>query len=384
MADGIFVSYRGYLEGPRGGVQVCTQEYIETIRAAGVDLRFCPFEGDRRLSTRIWRRFVSSVYFRPVESAVLDTLAQLAEESQPDFVFLNQVALAPLAPEIRRRISSSCKIVLLSHGLESTDLLHIIRLRRRFPLSGQARPSAAIALGRSILIENASRAHIDLVCTLSPFDAHLEQWVGAARVGWLPRVVKPAPLDWLPLGTRLGFVGTLDHAPNLEGLVEVLERLSLRDDASGLRLRVIGGPTVAGRWLMQKYPLVDYLGPLDDSELRDEARTWNAFLHPIFCHPRGCSTKLADAIAWEIPIVTTPPGHRGYTWKVGSLVLAETPDDFASVCVKLLDRRRAEEARKKVVQITASSPRTNDVAAMLRDMLMRLHQQERNHDLESP
>src|SRR5205809_3828098 len=65
MASGIFVSYRGYLEGPRGGVQVCTQEYIEIIKAAGVDLRFCPFEGDRRLSTRILRRIVSSGYFRP-------------------------------------------------------------------------------------------------------------------------------------------------------------------------------------------------------------------------------------------------------------------------------------------------------------------------------
>lgn len=369
MASGIFVSYRGYLEGPRGGVQVCTQEYIEIIKAAGVDLRFFPFEGDRRLSTRILRRLVSSGYFRPAESAVLDTMAQLVAESRPDFVFLNQVALAPLAREIRQRVPSACKIVVLSHGLESTDLLHLIRLRHRFPLSGRVRPTPAIALGQAILCENTSRAHIDLVCALSPFDAHLEQWVGAARVGWLPRVVEPAPLDWLPAGTRLGFVGTLDHAPNIEGLVEVLERLSSRDAAGGLRVRVIGGPAVTGRWIAQKYPLVDYLGPLDDSELREEASTWNGFLHPIFCHPRGCSTKLATAIAWGIPIVTTPPGHRGYTWKKGSLLLAETPDDFASVCIELLDRRRAEEARHEVAQIAASSPRINDVAATLREML---------------
>ena len=369
MASGIFVSYRRYLEGPSGGVQVCTQEYIEVIKAAGVDLRFCPFEGDRRLSTRILRRFVSSGYFRPAESAVLDTVARLVAETLTDFVFLNQVALAPLAGEIRKRVPSACKIILLSHGLESTDLLHLIRLRRRFPLSGRVRPSPAMALGQAILCENTSRAHIDLVCTLSPFDAHLEQWVGAARVGWLPRVVEPAPLEWRPVGARLGFVGTLDHAPNIEGLVEVLEKLSLRDDGSGLRIRVIGGPTVTGRWLVRKYPLVDYLGPLDDFELHEEARTWNGFLHPIFCHPRGCSTKLATAIAWEIPIVTTPAGHRGYTWKTGSLLLAETPDDFASVCIELLDRRRAETARHEVAQIAASSPHTDDVAAKLRVML---------------
>jgi hypothetical protein len=108
---------------------------------------------------------------------------------------------------------------------------------------------------------------------------------------------------------------------------------------------------------------------LDDPDLREEARTWNGFLHPIFCHPRGCSTKLATAIAWGIPIVTTSPGRRGYTWKTGSLLLAETPDDFASLCVDLLDRRRAEEARHGVVQIAASSPRIDDVATTLRVML---------------
>ena len=106
MASGIFVSYRGYLEGPRGGVQVCTQEYIEVIKAAGVDLRFCPFEGDRRLSTRILRRLVSSGYFRPAEPAVLKRMARLVAERRPDFVFLNQVALAPLAREIRELIPS--------------------------------------------------------------------------------------------------------------------------------------------------------------------------------------------------------------------------------------------------------------------------------------
>jgi hypothetical protein len=368
-ASGIFVSHRGYLERPGGGVQVCTQEYIEVIKTAGVDLRFCPFEGDRRLSTRIARRFVSSKYLRPAEPAVLDAVVQLVAERQPQFVFLNQVALTPLAREIRQRVPSACKIVVLSHGLESTDLLHLIRVRRRYPFSGRVLPTPAIALGEAVLRESTSRAHIDLVCVLSPFDAHLEQWVGASRVAWLPRVIEPAPLDWAPIGERLGFVGTLDHAPNLEGLVEVVERLSPLDDAARLRVRVVGGPSAVGRWLAHRYRVVDYLGPLDDASLREEARTWNGFLHPIFCHPRGCSTKLGTAIAWGLPIITTTPGHRGYTWETGSLLLAETPDSFASVCTQLLDRRRAEEARHGVIQIASSSPRTNDVAATLRVLL---------------
>jgi glycosyltransferase involved in cell wall biosynthesis len=312
---------------------------------------------------------LSSTYFRPAEPDVLERLAALVAERQPDFVFLNQATLAPLARSIRELIPSDCKIIVLSHGLESTDLLHLIRLRRRFPLSSRVRPTPAMALGQTILSENVSRAHVDLVCTLSPLDAHLEQWVGAARVVWLPRVVEPAPLDWQPIGTRLGFVGTLEHAPNLEGLVEVLERLSSRDDVGELRIRVVGGPADIGWWLAQRCRLVDYLGALDDLSLEEEARSWNAFMHPIFCHPRGCSTKLAAAIAWEIPVITTTPGCRGYTWKAGSLLLAEAPDDFSSLCIELLDRTRAEEARRGIIQIATSSPRTNDVANTLREML---------------
>jgi glycosyltransferase involved in cell wall biosynthesis len=369
MASGIFVSRRSFLNDARGGVQACTQEYIEVIKAAGVDLQFCPLEGDRRVSTRILRHLMSSSYIRPAESFVVDRVSQLVAKNQSDFVLLNQVALAPLARHIRKRIPSGCKIVVLSHGLESTDLLHLIRLRCRFPLSGRIRPNPEFALGHAILYENTSRAHIDLVCALSPFDVQLEKWIGSTRVDWLPRAIKPAPLEWLPIGNYLGFVGTLDHAPNIEGLVEVLDRLSSRTRGKELRIRVVGGPISTGQWLAQRYRFVDYLGSLTDAQLRDEAKSWNGFLHPIFCYPRGCSTKLATAIAWAIPIITTTPGYRGYTWKSGGLLLAETPDKFASSCLELLDQTRATEVRHGVAQLAASSPRLEDVASKLRSML---------------
>jgi hypothetical protein len=114
---------------------------------------------------------------------------------------------------------------------------------------------------------------------------------------------------------------------------------------------------------------VDYLGSLDEAELRDEATTWNTFLHPIFCNARGCSTKLAIAMAWHIPIVTTSIGHRGYRWTRGSLVLAETPAAFASRCLELLEPARAEEARHQVSLIAGSSPSLSEVAGAMRELL---------------
>ena len=164
-----------------------------------------------------------------------------------------------------------------------------------------------------LLAEAEVRTHVDIVCTLSPFDEDLEKWMGTRHAAWLPRVVKSNPLPWRPFGRRLGFVGTLDHSPNLEGLVAVLEALGERELAP-FNVRVIGGPSEVGAWLAARHACVDYLGAIDDTALAHEAATWSAFLNPIFCQARGCSTKLAMALGWEIPIVTTPQGRRGYVW----------------------------------------------------------------------
>jgi hypothetical protein len=284
-------------------------------------------------------------------------------------MFFNQVALAELAPKLRAFFPPPCKFVALSHGLESTDLLHHIRLRKRYPLSGRVRPWAASALGSAILAENRIRHHLDIVFALSPFDVELEHWVGAPRAGWLPRIIKPVEFQWCPAGNRLGFVGTLDHGPNLEGLVLVLEEFMRRGCPQELRIRVVGGSITLGQWLARTYPQVDYLGGLDDDRLRAEASTWNAFLHPIFCHPRGCSTKLATAISWRLPIVTTTSGHRGYEWRAGALVVADDPATFVDRCIDMCKIDVATEAQHAVEKLANSSPQRSDVAARLRKLL---------------
>jgi hypothetical protein len=82
-----------------------------------------------------------------------------------------------------------------------------------------------------------------------------------------------------------------------------------------IELRVVGSPLQEGSNLSESYDFIEYLGELSDPELRDEAQTWSSFVHPVFCYAMGCSTKLAVAIGWEIPILTTTMGIRGYIWK---------------------------------------------------------------------
>lgn len=269
-----------------------------------------------------------------------------------------------MAGRLRAAAPASTRIVLLSHGMESTDLLHLIRARKRLPLSGRVRPFADVALGRVLRQEAATRAEVDGVLCLSAVDVVHERWVGAGRVDWLPRIVVPAPLPWKPEGRRLGWVGTLDHAPNLTGLVDVLEALARREDET-VRIRVVGGPKRLGAWLAGRFRNVDYLGPLDRAALESEAQSWSAFLHPIFCWPRGCSTKLASALAWGLPIVTTPQGRRGYVWRQGSLIEAESPEAFLDAVERLFEPEIGRAAARDVALAAGSSPTLVEVAERL-------------------
>ena len=196
---------------------------------------------------------------------------------------------------------------------------------------------------------------------LAPFEAEIERWLGARAVTALPRTI-PArmPLTWTPDPARLGFVGTLDHPPTGDGLQRFLtafEAIAPPD----LRVRIVGGPAAAGRRLAARFQTAEYLGPLDDADLEREAATWSVFVHPLFCWARGCSTKLAVALAWQVPIATTPAGARGYTWREGVLPMADTPDAFARLAIELAQPAAARRARDQVAAVAGSSPTIADV-----------------------
>lgn len=365
-ATGLFISQSSFLKGGGGGVQICTREFLDVIRAADVDLTILPFEPDRRLSTSLLRLVDSSPFVRPFAPDLLPKIEAAARQAPFDFVFLNQEVLAVLGPVLRSALGADCRIVVLSHGLEHTDLLHMIRLRRRLPISGRTRPTASVLLGRILLAEQHFRPFIDGVCAISPFDADVERWLGTRRVVWLPRVVTSQPLAWQPVPGRLGFVGTLDHAPNLEGLVAILEVMA-RQQTRGVAVRVVGSMDIA-EWLRSRFAHVQPLGPLDDAALAVEAATWTAFLHPIFCLPRGASTKLALGLSWEIPVVTTDPGRRGYVWGEGGPLEADTPEAFVAAC-EALDPPAAQRSRDDVRRAVATSPTVESVAVQMRSFL---------------
>jgi hypothetical protein len=156
----------------------------------------------------------------------------------------------------------------------------------------------------------------------------------------------------------------MDHPPNRDGLVRFLEALEPLAPPM-LEVRVVGGPPAAGAELAQRFRLVRYLGALSDEELDKEASTWVCFVHPLFYFARGCSMKLAVALSWQIPVVTTPAGCRGYRWREGSLPVADTPEALARLALRFADPGTAAAARKEVAAIARSAPTIDDVAALV-------------------
>jgi len=358
--NGLFLAYTNHLRSGGGGVQKCTHEFIRVLGAAGVELEILAVDPDRRSSTRLLRRFRSSRYWRPMSRACLCKL----RDAMPrfDYVFLNQVALVGAIDDFNLG-SKAPLLVMLSHGCEITDLLHLARLAQILPLNTRdIWPSKRFALATTLVDEIKGRTQVHGVISISPFDAEMEAWLGSPSTTWIPRIIEPCPLRRAPVCGRFGFVGTLDHPPNLEGLVNVLDSL-LERNLHRLAIRVVGGPERQGTWLASKYSSVEYLGPLDDHALQVEAGTWSAFLHPIFCLARGCSTKLATALSWQVPIITTALGRRGYTWRDGSMIEVSNPDEFVDAMYRFEEKNFANTAHRDILAISESCPTLDEVGS---------------------
>lgn len=368
---GLFVTNKAHVGDSPGGVQTCSQEYLDLLSAANIAIDILEIDVDRSIETRLIRHVRTSAYTGSVSSPDLRRIETAAESV--DIVFLNQVNLASALGRLQNPAAVRRKVVLLSHGAEVTDLLNLIRARKHLPLSGRLRPTPEYALRNVLTDEIAARIGIQAAVCLSPFDADFERWLGVPEVTWIPRTVTPRPLEWKPVTNRFGFLGTLDHAPNLEGLVHVLEAIK-RSRLQHLEIRVVGGPPRLGQWLAQRYEYVRYLGVLDNARLEPEAATWSAFLNPIFCQARGCSTKLATSLAWQIPIITTPVGCRGYAFSDGDIPVAESVEEFVSDMNSMADPSKRERIRDAVRRAACSAPTIFENALQLKAFLGRMAQ----------
>jgi len=268
-------------------------------------------------------------------------------------VLFNQVNLAHWSETIKERVSSNVKFIALSHGNESGDYLHEITHS----------PNTSVLktwkLGKLLVKEKAifSRC-LDAVITISDNETYIDQWLGAQHVFYLPRLLKPDFIDWKPQPNTIGFVGTLNHLPNIEGIQLLAGQLQLRG-FDGI-MRIAGSPPELGYSLEKKHSFIQYCGVSDETQLKAEAASWAIFLNPVFWYARGSSTKLSKAINWGLPAVSTQAGARGYDLSDESLV---TKDNLpASMAEKVIYTLGSPAALDHLKQASENNAKNFDLA----------------------
>ncbi|MCW5553483.1 MAG: glycosyltransferase [Verrucomicrobiae bacterium] len=365
----VLVATENSLQSVGGGVQVCTADYVWLLRQAGFDLHTVSFAPDHRVSARVLRRLEGRPYLRMIPPSLADEIAAATEKTGARFVFFNLIDFPGVVSSLRRQWNDGIKLVHLSHGLDSTDICIDEQVRRhaagRHGYDGQA----ARKLGGKLHCEADYRRYLDAALCLSPLDAELERWLGVRQTAWFSRPIREARLAPQPVEHRVGCVSTLDHPPNYHGLVELFNELH-RLQPSKLAFRLVGGPEHVGRKLAERFSFVEYQGRLSDADLRREAESWACFVHPIFHYARGCSTKVAVALGWGLPIATTIAGARGYVWDEAILPIAPTPGRLAASLLAEITTADFGRRRERALRIAALQPSAAQLAAQMRDFLL--------------
>jgi glycosyltransferase involved in cell wall biosynthesis len=257
----------------------------------------------------------------------------------------------------------------MSHGNHSGDFLHLITKPVK-PVSSLKLLLQKIRLGLLISTESAYRVkYLDAVIALSETEMQIENWFGAKASLFLPRRLKPGFLMYQPKAGRVGFVGRLDHPPNLLGMQILLDAFSSTEN-NLIEIRLVGAPENFGKQLAEKYPQVKYLGELSDEDLEKEVSSWALLLNPVWWYSTGASTKLAKAISWGIPIVTTTAGMRGYKWRKGSLLLADTAKEMCRVIIENVNDMQVIKSNAEQTRIVANNGyAVKELAEMVKQLI---------------
>jgi hypothetical protein len=339
-----------------GGVQICSQEYYNLLKSSGFDLVTFYVGVSKKLTYRILRKLNLDAYNLYNPEDYVEELVNIIIDNNIKWIFLNKAELIRFAEVIKLKCGSPVKIIVLSHGNETSDFLH--ELTRAGDTKGKYKLLIGIIrLGLNLYFESLLRInYIDNVVTMSEVEQNIEKWLGISEPILIPRIINSENVCWTPEKNNIGFIGTLDHVPNLIGLQMVFDELKKRK-IDNIKINLIGGKQSTGQYFTTNYTFVRYLGMLSADDALEEMKKWSFVLNPVFWYARGASTKLAKIIGWGIPPVTTIAGTRGYNWKSGNLLTTEnTAEDFVDkLLFNLKNPDSAEYWREQTILVSQNS-----------------------------
>lgn len=345
----LFITEQKYIDYQiPGGVQLCTAEFLKYFEQAGYTI--IPFKVQPNVTSlkKIKIKLGIEIYSLYEVERYLKELVDFITMNSIKIVLFNQLNLAHWVSSLKGLVSADVKFIGLSHGNESGDYLHDITTSRTASIIQTWR------LGRLLVKEKyILQQLLDGIIVISMNDSFINQWLGAQQVLFLPRILFPDFISWNPSEKIIGFTGTLNHLPNLQGIRAVADGLQNRNFKG--KFKLVGGPAATGYALEKKYSFITYSGILGNEELIKEAESWSVFLNPVFWYSRGSSTKLAQGINWGLPVITTPAGARGYTLVNDKIVCKDnTSASFVNMLLSSLDSAPVLQGLKQASQENAT------------------------------
>jgi glycosyltransferase involved in cell wall biosynthesis len=241
---------------------------------------------------------------------------------------------------------SSPPAVLFQHNIESQIWKRLADSAgnpvKRFYLRDQER--------RMWKAEKTLSARFDGVITVSPEDSafcrdryHLSHVLGEVPTGVDVSAFQPPASP--PQSPVIGFLGSMDWQPNIEGVHWLVRHVlpRIRRQIPDARLKIIGrNPPSSILGLTTSDPAIEVTGTV--AEVQPHVHQCSLIAVPLLAGG-GTRIKIYEAMAMGVPVVSTTIGAEGLPLTPGSdILIADAPEAFGSAIVSLLsDTDRAAD-----------------------------------------
>lgn len=239
-----------------------------------------------------------------------------------------------------------CPVVLFQHNIESQIWKRLADSAtnplKRIYLASQYR--------RMWQAEKQLSERFDGVITVSPEDSafcrehyHLRHVLGDVPTGVDVAAFQPPAAP--PACPTIGFLGSMDWMPNIDGVLwfarEVLPRV--QEHLPEVKVKIIGRNPPAAIRALAADPRVEVTGTVPD--VQPHVHECSVIAVPLLAGG-GTRIKIFEAMAMGVPVVSTTIGAEGLPVRHGEEIeIADEPEVFATRTIRLLTDSAAAAAQ---------------------------------------
>ncbi len=263
-------------------------------------------------------------------------LVSLLKEKEFDLIQLEGLYVCPYIPEIRKH--TTALIAYRAHNIEFEIWERTVKLAK-----GAKKFYFKLLSNRIKKFEKSWLDSYDLLIPITQRDGLILDKLGNTR----PKHISQTGVDTLALVPdkqnleypSLFHIGSLEWAPNQEGLVWFIEKCwqSIHRKHPNLKFYVAGRR--APKWLVKKLdaPNVIFLGEIDDAHTF--MNTKSIMVVPLFSGS-GMRIKIIEGMALGKAIVSTTIGTEGIATTMGkNILIADNQNEFVGAISRLAEDR---------------------------------------------